>query len=223
MSAPKREPRPRPRASRTLVIGLVGGIASGKSEVARLLAGPGGIVLDADRLAHAVLASDEVAERVRARFGAGALGPDGRPDRAALARLVFADAAALKALEDFTHPPVRAMILARLEEARTRGVPRVVLDVPLLLEHDERSQLAGLCDVLVFVDSDEGERARRAAASRGWGPDELSRREAVQLPLGEKRARADIVIENRGSLSDLEAEVHAALRRLGADRTSDEL
>jgi dephospho-CoA kinase len=220
MTVRKREPEA--RKHRTLVLGLLGGIASGKSEVARLLAGPDGVVLDADRLAHAVLASDAVTARVRARFGPAALGPDGRPDRAALARLVFGDPEALKALEDFTHPPVRAMIRARLEEARQAGVPRVVLDVPLLLEHDERSQLAGLCDALVFVDSDDGERARRAAA-RGWAPGELSRREAVQLPLSEKRARADLVIENRGSLSDLEAEVDAALRRLGADRTSDEL
>jgi dephospho-CoA kinase len=115
------------------------------------------------------------------------------------------------------------MILARLEEARTRGVPRVVLDVPLLLEHDERSQLAGLCDVLVFVDCDDGDRARRAAATRGWAPGELARRDAAQLPLSTKKARADLVLSNRGTPADLEREVRAALRRLGAERPSDEL
>ena len=201
-------------APRTLVLGVVGGIASGKSKAAALLAGPDGVVLDADRLAHEVLASPEVTERVRARFGAGALGPDGRPDRAALARIVFSDAEARSTLEGWIHPAVRAMIRASLEEARARGVPRIVLDVPLLLENAERAGLLQLCDVLVFVDSDPDERARRAA-KRGWAPDELARREAKQLPLSEKKKRADIVLSNDGSLAELEAAVQAALARLG--------
>jgi len=211
------------RAPATLVLGILGGIASGKSQVARLLAGPEGVVIDADALAHAVLGSDEVAGLVRARFGPGVLDAGGRPDREALGRLVFSDPEARKALEDFTHPRVRAMIRARLEQARAQGVPRVVLDVPLLLEHDEQAGLAALCDVLVFVDTDEAERARRAAATRGWAPGELARREAAQLPLSTKKARAHHLVPNRGTLADLEREVHAVLRRIGAERTSDEL
>jgi len=223
MTERAREPRPPAPAPRTLVLGILGGIASGKSLAARLLAGPEGVVIDADALAHAVLASDEVAAQVRARFGPGALGADGRPDRERLGRLVFSDPEARKFLEGCTHPPVRAMIRARLEQARAPGVPRGVLDVPLLLENDEQSRLAALCDVLVFVDCDDGDRERRAAASRGWAPGELARREAAQLPLSTKKARADLVLSNRGTPADLEREVRAALRRLGAERPSDEL
>jgi dephospho-CoA kinase len=198
------------------VIAVLGGIASGKSKAAELLAGPRGLVLDADRLAHAVLDSPEVTAKVRERFGPGALGADGRPDRAALGRIAFGDPAARSALEGWIHPRVRAMIRASLEEARAKGVPRVVLDVPLLLENDERrapNGLVGLCDALVFVDSDGPERARRAAR-RGWDPGELERREAAQLPLPEKKERADIVLPNHGSLSDLAAAVRAVERAL---------
>ena len=195
------------------MIGVLGGIASGKSKAAELLAGPDGLVLDADRLAHEVLASDEVTAKVRARFGASALDADGRPDRAALGKLAFADPEARLALERWIHPGVRAMIRARLEQAQAQGVPRVVLDVPLLLENEESSALARLCDALVFVDCDDAERARRAAA-RGWDPDELARREAAQLPLHEKQARADAVLPNSGSLDDLRAAVEAVLTAL---------
>jgi dephospho-CoA kinase len=202
----------------TLVLGVLGGIASGKSRVARLLAGQAGRVIDADRLAHEVLASEEVTAKVRERFGESALGRDGRPDRHALGRLVFDDPEARKALEGFTHPAVRAMIQRCLEDARREGLPLVVLDVPLLLEQEAEARLVGLCDALVFVESDAGERAQRARATRGWSPEELARREAAQLPLSQKMARADLVIQNRGSLEELEREVRAALQRLGAGR-----
>ena len=195
------------------MIGVLGGIASGKSKAAELLAGPDGLVLDADRLAHEVLASDEVTAKVRARFGPDALNAEGRPDRAALGRLAFSDPEARLALERWIHPGVRAMIRARLEQARAQGVPRVVLDVPLLLENDESSALTQLCDALVFVECDDAERARRAA-SRGWDPGELARREAAQLPLHVKQARADAVLSNDGSLDELRTAAEAVLAAL---------
>ena len=199
-----------------MVIGILGGIASGKSLAAKLLVGPSGRVIDADSLAHEVLASDEVTSLVRDHFGSEALGPDGRPDRPALARIVFDDPGARKLLESWTHPRVRAMILARLEEARAEGIAKVALDVPLLLENDEAHHFVGHCDALVFVDCDDAERARRAA-QRGWSPDELARREAAQLPLSEKKRRADHVLPNSGSTAELEGAVRDALRRLEAD------
>ena len=197
-----------------LVIGVLGGIASGKSLVARLLVAPDGFVISADEIAHEVLASDAVTERVRAEFGDALLGTDGRPDRAALGRLVFADPAAREKLEGWTHPAVRARIGARLEEARRANVTRVALDVPLLLENDDQHGLARVCEALVFVESDAQERERRAVQSRGWEPGEVARREAFQMPLEEKRERADYIVSNTGTLDELKhavAEVLAAL------------
>lgn len=217
MPAPS-APRPRPRAP-SLVFGVLGGIASGKSAVARLLAGPRGVIIDADALVREVLASDEVRREIEGAFGREVFGPDGAVDRARLAARVFANAADRERLESFTHPRVRARIRARLEEARARHVPRIVLDVPLLLENDAQHHLVAECDRLVFVDADEAERDARAVLSRGWSKGEVSRRERAQLSLEHKRARADHVIVNRGTPADLEREVAGVLRAAGVDTT----
>jgi dephospho-CoA kinase len=202
-----------PRA-RSLVLGVLGGIASGKSAVAALLAGPGGVVIDADRLARDVLAQPEVEAEIGAAFGKEVLRPDGSIDRARLGARVFASPADRERLESFTHPRIRARIRAELDAARAASVPRIVLDVPLLLENDDRHHLAAECDALVFVDADERVRDARAVAERGWPVGEVARRERTQMPLSQKRARADHVIENRGSKRDLEREVERVLRSL---------
>ena len=103
------------------VIGVLGGIASGKSHVAEFLAGPGGSVIDADQLAHEVLASDEVRSLVVEAFGQEVLGSDGQPDRAALAERVFRDPSARERLEGWIHPRVRAKIQVALHEAKARN------------------------------------------------------------------------------------------------------
>jgi dephospho-CoA kinase len=198
------------------VIGLLGGIASGKSWVARELAGPDGVLIDADALAREVLESEEVRGELLAAFGPGILGSDGLPDRVELARRVFRDPAQRARLEAFTHPRIRARIRALLDGARARRVPRVVLDVPLLLENEAAHGLAGECHELLFVDSDPLVRERRAAASRGWASGEVARRETQQLPLEEKRARAHFVIHNRGSLDELASQVRSYLARIDA-------
>lgn len=206
--------------ARPFVFGLLGGIASGKSTAGRLLAGPDGLVLSADEIAHEVLASDELAELVRSEWGPAYLGPEGRPDRRALAALVFdpeRGAEARRKLEGWTHPRVRARILGRLEEARRAGVPRVALDVPLLLENDAQHGLVARCDALVFVDAPDDARERRARRKRGWEPGEVARREAAQLPLAEKRARADLILPNDARPQDLERAVARALERLGLE------
>lgn len=210
--APATAPRERPA---TVVLGVLGGIASGKSYVARRLAGPAGVVVSADELAHQALAAPEVRSEVVRAFGGEVLGPDGAVDRRALAAVVFRDAAARRRLEGWIHPWVRARISRALEEARAEGRPRVVLDVPLLLEHDAQHGLARACDHLVFVEVDAAERERRAQATRGWEPGELARREAAQLPLDEKRRRADVVVPNDGTLRELDAAIDAALAELG--------
>lgn len=197
------------------VVGVLGGIASGKSAAARFLAGAEGVVLDADRIAREVLASDEVRAELVARFGPEILLPDGSPDRARLAERVFASREDRAALERLTHPRVRATLRHALDAARERNVPRIVLDVPLLLENDAEHGLARACDALVFVEADERARDARATATRGWPTGEVARREAAQMPLARKRERADFVIQNDGSLEQLEARCDA-LRRAHA-------
>ena len=202
-----------PAPPRTVVWGVLGGIASGKSRVAQLLAGPAGVVIDADRLAHGVLAEAPVLERIRARFGAGVLDAEGRVDRGRLARAVFDDPAGRAALESWVHPRVRERVAALLAEARREGVPRVVLDVPLLLENDGQHGLLSECEQLVFVDAPLEARERRARAGRGWDAGEVARREAAQLPLDDKRAAAQHVIRNDGDLAALAAAVSELLER----------
>jgi dephospho-CoA kinase len=207
------------RPGTTLVLGVLGGIGSGKSRVARLLAGSEDRIVDADALAHAVLATPEVAGLVRERFGEDVLDAAGLPDREALAARVFgpqADPDDRLALEGWIHPRVRARILERLREARAAAVPVIVLDVPLLLENDASHGLVRECDALVFVDADEGDREGRVR-TRGWSPGEIARREAHQLPLAEKRRRADHVIHNQGTLDDLERHVRELRTQLALD------
>lgn len=200
-SPPPASPSPEPQS---LVLGVLGGIASGKSAVARLLAGPEGVVIDADQLAREVLETAPVPAQVARELGADLLRPDGALDRAQLARRVFDDPAARRKLESLTHPRVRARVRGLLDEARARGAPRIVLDVPLLLENDGQHGLVAECDALVFVDADVRAREARAQASRGWAPGEVARREAAQMPLETKRERADHVLRNAGGLAELE-------------------
>lgn len=203
-----------------LVIGVLGGIASGKSEVARALAGARGEVLDADALARAALGSTEVRERLVARFGEAALTSAGEVDRAHLARRVFTDSAARRELESWVHPRVRAGLRRRLEAARARGATPIVLDVPLLLENDSEHHLVAECDALVFVEAAPQQRESRAAAARGWPAGEVARRETVQLPLETKRARADFVLVNTGELEALRAAARALVPRIQARRAA---
>lgn len=201
----------------TIVYGVLGGIASGKSTVGAVLAGDSGVVLSADAAAHEALGSDEVRAKLVHRFGAHVVGADGQVDRAALARVVFEDPDARKILEGWIHPVVRATLRSSLEDALRRSVPRVVLDVPLLLENAEEHGLLELCDHLVFVDAPLEARDQRAVRDRGWDPGEVARREAAQMPLATKRERADVVIVNDGDREALETRTRQALQRLHGD------
>ncbi|HUR27236.1 MAG TPA: dephospho-CoA kinase [Planctomycetota bacterium] len=207
----RREGRP---ASTTRVWGVLGGIASGKSSVARLLAGPDGLVIDADRIVAEHSARPEFRERVARSFGPAVQGADGAIDRAALAARVFDDPEARRLLESFVHPGVRAEIVARLDAALGSGVPRVVLDVPLLLENEAQHRLTERCDALIFVDAPASLRDARAVQTRGWNAGEVARRESQQMPLAEKRARAAHVLVNAGDRARLEHEVQELLRSL---------
>jgi len=189
-----------------LVIGLLGGVASGKSAVAALMEGRGLLRIDADALAREVVETPPVAAAIAERFGRD-LYADGHLDRARLAERAFADPGATAALNALVHPAVRERIARSLAAAGSRPV---VLDVPLLLE----SPLHALVDEFVFVESDEAVREERARA-RGWAPGERRRREALQSDLAQKRAAAGHRLENNGRIDDLVPQVEALLEQLG--------
>jgi dephospho-CoA kinase len=191
-----------------VVIGLLGGIAAGKSTIAGQFGSRGLEVIDADRKAREVVRRAEILAGLTERFGAGILTESGELDRRRLAAVAFADDAARRDLEAITHPAIRASILLDLERALAEGTS-VVLDVPLLVE----GGLIERCDFVVFVDAPEPVRRERAAA-RGWDPDELERREQAQDNLFVKRKAADFTIDASRSLEEAETQVTEILARL---------
>lgn len=191
-----------------LVIGLLGGVAAGKSTVAAAFARHGLLHVDADRIARQVAEDPAVRTRLTARFGDGILAADGQVDRAALARKVFGDVEARAGLEAILHPPIREAILLELQAGLAAG-RSVLLDVPLLLENG----LIERCHATVFVAASEASRAARAAA-RGWAEGELQRREAAQAPLARKRAAATFAIDNDGPPEALHSAVALVLQQL---------
>ena len=190
------------------VIGLVGGIASGKSTVAavfsELLAGR---TVDADAIARRVVARRAVAEEILSHIP-GSLGEGGTLDREKLAKIVFSDQKSLKQLEAITHPPIRRAIMAALGQAGRSAV--TYLDAPLLLENG----LAELCDAVVYVACPAETRRRRATRNRGWTEAEHRKREARQWSCRKKRAHADFVVDNSGDLARARRDVRRVLRQL---------
>jgi dephospho-CoA kinase len=195
-----------------LRVGLTGGIGSGKSEVARLLAARGAVVIDSDRLAREVVApgTPGLAAVVEA-FGAEYLTPDGALDRPRLAALVFSDTAARERLNAIVHPLVGAAAAARLAEAPPDAV--VVHDVPLLVE----AGLAGGFDVVVVVDAPPEVQLARLTGQRGMAAADAEARIAAQATREQRLAVADHVIRNDGTLDDLERAVDELWRTLTND------
>ena len=192
-----------------LLVGLTGGIASGKSTVSAMLAERGAEVIDADHIARQVVLPGTPAwHKIRDHFGPGVLHPDGQIDRQALADLVFADKAKLALLNEITHPDIFARIADRLEALHDRDVV-VVLDAALLIE----TGLAEGVDVVIVVSSPRAIQVERLAA-KGMGRRDANDRVAAQLPPEQRLARADIVIDNSGSLEDLGRRVDQAWEEL---------
>ncbi len=200
------------------VAGLTGGIGSGKSEVAGMLAGAGLRVIDADSMGHELLADPGVQNRLVDRFGevvltTRSIDSDGPPriDRTALAAIVFNDDPARRDLEEIVHPLMRRRFLEAVAREATQSDPRpVVLDAAILLE----AGWDDLCDVVVFVDSPRAVRMRRVAAQRGWPAEAFEARERAQWPCDLKRRRAGIVITNDGEIDSLRREVDRLACRL---------
>jgi dephospho-CoA kinase len=195
------------------VLGVTGGIGTGKSTVAALLRERGARVLDADAIVRALYAGGAIPARIAERFGAELLRADGGVDREALARRVFADAAARADLEAIVHPAVRAEVLARLEGWRAEGfVGIAVLDAALLVE----SRFAYPLDALLVVTAPLALRLERLAR-RGMPLEEARARMAAQAADEAKLARADHVILNDSDLGALGREVDRVLSELGRD------
>jgi dephospho-CoA kinase len=192
------------------VIGLTGGIGSGKSTVAAMLAELGAHVIDADQVGHEVYrAGTEGFRRVVAAFGPGIVGPDGEIDRRALGTIVFADPAALARLNAIVHPLIGEAIRARIAAAGD-GRP-IVIEAAVLIEAGWR-----FFDQIWLVTARPETAIARVMASRGLTRAEAERRLAAQLSDAERRRHAQVVIENDGTRAELRARVEAAWRALAA-------
>jgi dephospho-CoA kinase len=196
-----------------LNVGLTGGIGAGKSEVSRLLASYGAILVDSDRIAREVVEpGTEGLAAVVAEFGTSVLAEDGTLDRPRLGAIVFADPDRLQALNAIVHP----LVGRRSAELRAAAGPGdiVVNDVPLLAENS----LAPLYDLVIVVDADPATQLDRLVRLRGMSPDEAGSRMAAQATREQRLAVADVVIDNDGPLEDLEPQVRKVWQEL-RDRT----
>lgn len=196
-----------------IVVGLTGNMAAGKSAVAGLWRRAGVPVVSADELAREAVApgSDGLA-RVEGLLGPGVVGADGSLDRAAVRRIVFRDREARRGLEAIVHPEVRRLRDAWTGERRREGAEVVVWEIPLLFETGMEREV----DVVVLVDAPEEVRRRRAIETRGLSGEEVDGMMRAQMAVAGKRAGADFVIDNGGTMEELAsraAEVLARIRR----------
>jgi len=193
------------------IIGLTGGIASGKSTVANMLRALGARVVDADVIARRVVEPGQPAwEEIVAWLGRDILRPDGGLDRKKLGDLVFADGEARARLEMITHPRIAAAVEQALAEAEAEGLAAAVVDAPLLYEAGWDAKV----DEVWVVAADDESQLRRLTARDGLTPEEAKARVAAQMALAEKRRRADVVIDNSSDLERTRREVRRAWRRV---------
>jgi dephospho-CoA kinase len=207
----------------TRVVGLTGGIGTGKSTVARMLAGLGAVVIDADAIVRELQAPGlPMLAEIAGAFGPEVLRADGSLDRTRLGQIVFGDPEARRRLGEITHPAVGREMLRRLQEAQAAGVALVVMDNPLLFEgRTRRAAAAGHRpspsdpaeeSILVYAPAET--QVERQVARDGVTPDFARQRMAAQLPIEEKRALATWVIDNGASLAATERQVRALYAQL---------
>lgn len=195
---------------KNILVGLTGNIACGKSSVVRRLRELGAHTIDADALIHVILRRGGAAfEPVVEEFGEGIVRADGEIDRRALGRIVFSDPARLRRLEEIEHPVVRRMIE---EEIRTAGEPVVVVDAIKLFE----SGWAARSDVVWVVTCGREQQVERLVSTRGYSREEAVMRVDAQSPQEEKVRRADVVIDNSGTLEETYRQVDEAWGKLVA-------
>jgi dephospho-CoA kinase len=195
-----------------LVVGLIGGMGSGKSLVASLFAKHGAKIVSGDALGHEALRQPGIRQAVVRRWGREILNANGEVDRRRLGAIVFAQPKERRALEERVFPWIERRLKEEIEAVQGDPcVQLVVLDAAIMLE-------AGwdkVCDRLIFVDAPADVRQRRLAEHRGWGAKEVAAREHAQLSLAEKRNRADYVLNNSGSLETAAQQVERLLQQWG--------
>lgn len=188
------------------LIGLTGGIGSGKTTVARMLGDRGFYVVDADAIARDIVAPGSPAlQELSESFGSGILLPDGSLNRGELAARAFVDKEHTALLNSITHPRIQEETQKRIAAAPGD----VIYDMPLLVDNDLQHDM----DLVIVVDVDPETRVKRLAG-RGIGEEDARRRIAAQIPDEVRRAAADIIIDNNGSVEDLLPQVEAAIARI---------
>lgn len=179
--------------SKPKIIGITGGISSGKSTIARMLASLGAEVIDADVMCHKLFLKKDIKAKIIERFGKSILDTYDKIDRARLAGIVFQDKTSLDDLCSILHPIVIEQIRSKIGEIENRGRRKaIVIDAALL----EESDLSFLCDFVIFVNTGRDHRVCRSTISRHWQIDELERRERFQMSLEDKKKKADYVVDN---------------------------
>jgi len=195
-----------------LVIGLLGGMGSGKSRVAAEFVKHGARVINADQLGHDALREPAIRDELVRRWGRGILDEKGDIARGSVARIVFADEAERKFLESAVHPYITRRIREEIEKAQKDArVKLIVLDAAIMLE----TGWDQTCDQLVYVYAPRAARLRRLADQRGWSEKEVDARERAQMSLTEKATRADSAIDNSGSPESLARQVEDLLSQWG--------
>lgn len=193
------------------ILGICGGIGSGKSQVAAAFGELGCLVIDSDKLNHEILRRPAVLQTLQSWWGPDVADAAGGPNRKRIAEIIFADGARKQRLESLVYPLIAAlradMILAGRKDPAFRAI---ILDSPLLFE----SNLDRLCDKIVFVEASEARRLQRLQQTRHWDARALQQRERWQKPLEFKRAHADFIVNNEGSVADLRAQAADILARI---------
>ena len=185
------------------VVGIVGGIGSGKSTVAEEFEHLGCYRIDCDKLGHAALDEEDVKRQLRALWGDNVFDADGDVNRRAVADVVFNDPKQLAALESIVHPRIREGIVRGIAEGKARNAPAIIVDAAVLFE----AGWDDLCTDIVFVEASREERFARVKERRGWDDSTMQLRESRQIPLDKKQSRCHHSIHNHSSVSYLKVQV----------------
>jgi dephospho-CoA kinase len=190
------------------ILGIVGGIGSGKSAVADAMQKLGGHVIAADPMGHAALKQPDIKAKLVERWGDGILDDNGDADRKKVAAIVFADPRELLALEALVFPYIEQRIIAEIGHAKSSAHGKfIILDAAIMMETSWHRH----CDKLVFVEAPRELRLARLKDKRGWSEAELTKREDAQMSLDEKKRRADALIVNDGPIEKVASQVQELL------------